>query len=353
MEMDFSSDNATGVAPEIMAALARANAGTAPAYGADGVTEAARAALRRVFEHAELEIFPLATGTAANALALAAVTPSHGLIYCHREAHIETDECGAPEFYTGGAKLALLDGADAKFEAATLARALATAGFGVERRAQPAAVSISQASEAGAVYRAEEITAIAAVARANGLALHMDGARFANALVRLDLAPGDITWRAGVDVLSLGATKNGAMAAEAVIVFDPARARDLPYRRRKGGHTVSKMRYVSAQLLAYVSDDLWLRNARHANAMAARLAAGLAALPGASLAHPVEANEVFVRLPEAAIRGLEAAGVGFHRWGGPEATTIRLVTAFDSASEAVERVIALARGGVEAPASKA
>ncbi len=346
--MDFSSDNGTGVAPEIMAALARANQGTAPAYGADAITAETRTAFRDLFEHETLEIFPLATGTAANVLALASVTPPHGLIYCHREAHIETDECGAPGFYTGGAKLALLDGADAKFEAASLAAALADAGFGVERRAQPAAVSLTQASEAGAVYRPEEIREIAEVAREKGLAVHMDGARFANAVAGLDVAPAEITWRAGVDVLSFGATKNGAMAAEAVVFFDPARAADTIYRRWRGGHTLSKMRFVSAQLLAYVTDGLWLRNAAHANRMASRLADGLAALPGAGLVHPVEANEVFARLPEAAIRALAAAGVGFHRWGGPTATVIRLVTAFDSDPASVERVLNLAAEAVAA-----
>ncbi len=174
----------------------------------------------------------------------------------------------------------------------------------------------------------------------------MDGARFANAVASLGLAPADLTWRAGIDVLSFGATKNGAMAAEAVIFFDPARAADMVYRRRRGGHTLSKMRFVSAQLLAYVSDDLWLRNARHANEMARRLGDGLAGLPGAGLVHPVEANEVFVRLPEAAIGALASAGVGFHRWGGPRATVIRLVTAFDSDAGAVARVLELAAEAV-------
>ncbi len=306
--MDFSSDNGTGVAPEIMAALAEANQGTAPAYGADAITDATRAAFRELFEHDRLEIFPLATGTGANVLALASVTPPHGLIYCHREAHIEADECGAPEFYTGGAKLAPLDGADAKFEASTLAAHLAEAGFGVERRAQPAAVSVTQASESGAVYRAAEIAAIAEVAHDKGLRVHMDGARFANAVAHLGESPATLTWRAGVDVMSFGATKNGAMAAEAVIFFEPDLARDMIYRRRRGGHTISKMRFVSAQLLAYVQNGLWLRNAAHANTMAGRLADGLAALPGAALVHPVEANEVFVRLPEPAIGALAGAG---------------------------------------------
>ena len=336
--MNFSSDNATGIAPEIMAALAEANRGAAMAYGADPWTAAALAALRDVFE-CELEMFPVATGTAANALALSVLSPPYGLVYCHRHAHIEEDECGAPEFYTGGAKLHLLDGADAKFSAETLESALGQAGPGVEHHPQPAAVSITQATEAGTVYRPDEVRAIAELARRHGLALHMDGARFANAAARLGQSPAELTWRAAVDVLSFGATKNGAMAAEAVLVFRPELVGDFRYRRKRAGHLFSKMRFLSAQLTAYVTDDLWRRNARHANVCADRLAAGLAALPGAELVHPVEANEIFITLPEAAIRGLAEDGVIFHRWGGEASRTIRLVTAFNTEMADVEAVI--------------
>lgn len=340
--MNFSSDNASGVCPEIMAALAEANGGSATAYGADKVTAAAQDDLRALFD-CDLVMHPVATGTAANALALATLTPPYGTVYCHRHAHIEEDECNAPEFFSGGAKLTLLDGPHAKFDAAALAEVLAAAGTGVEHHAQPAAVSITQASEQGAVYTVDEVKAIAEVARAHGLPLHMDGARFANAVAHLGCAPADITWRAGVDVMSFGATKNGAMAAEAVLFLKPELARDFRFRRKRGGHLFSKMRFLSAQLRAYVRDDLWLENARHANACARRLADGLAALPGAELEHPVEANEVFVRLPEAVIDGLAADGVGFLRWGGPTAATLRLVTAFDTDPADVDRLIAGAR----------
>jgi threonine aldolase len=214
---------------------------------------------------------------------------------------------------------------------------------GVVHHAQPAAISISQATEAGTVYRPDEIAALAAVARRHGLALHMDGARFANAVAALGCSPAELSWGAGVDVLSLGATKNGALAAEAVLFFDPAKAEGFAFRRKRGGHLFSKMRFLSAQLDAYLADGLWLRNAGHANAMARRLAEGLAALPGASLRHPTEANEVFVELPEPAIAALEAAGVGFYRWGGVGARTLRLVTAFDTPVEDVETCIAAAR----------
>ena len=340
--MHFSSDNATGVAPEIMAALAEANAGPAMAYGNDAVTEKAKAALAELFER-QLEAFPVATGTAANALALSVLTPPYGLIYCHRHAHIEEDECGAPELFTGGAKLHLLEGPHAKFDADTLKAALAAAGPGVEHHPQPAAVSITQASEAGTVYTPDDVAGIAAVAHGAGLKLHMDGARFANAVAHLGCSPAEASWKAGVDVLSFGATKNGAMAAEAVLFFEPTLAADFRYRRKRAGHLFSKMRFLSAQLLAYCSDGLWLKNARHANAMAARLAEGLAALPGADLVHPVEANEVFVSLPEPAIGAMAAAGVVFHRWGAAASRTVRLVAAFDTPADDVDRAVAAAR----------
>ena len=340
--MNFSSDNASGVSPEIMAALTNANAGAAMAYGNDEITGRAEAALAELFE-CELAAFPVATGTAANALALSVLTPPYGLVYCHRNAHIEEDECGAPELFTGGAKLHLLDGEHGRFEAATLARALAAAGPGVEHHPQPAAVSLTQASEAGTVYPLDEVAAIAGVAHGAGLKLHLDGARFANAVVHLGVSPAEASWKAGVDVLSFGATKNGAMAAEAVLFFAPDLVRDFRFRRKRGGHLFSKMRFLSAQLLAYVEDGLWRRNAAHANAMARRLADGLAALPGAGLAHPVEANEVFVSLPEAAISAMAQAGVAFHRWGGGASTTLRLVCAFDTEAAAVDEALGLAR----------
>jgi threonine aldolase len=345
--MNFRSDNVTGIAPEILAAIAAANAGAAPSYGADAVTERLCRRVSEIFEH-EVAVFPVATGTAANALALASVTPVWGAIYCHEASHVQTDECGAPEFFAGGAKLLPLAGADAKLVPAAIEAVMIERG--VVHHPQPAAISISQATEAGTVYQPSEIAGLAAVARRHGLALHMDGARFANAVAALGCSPAELSWRAGVDVLSLGATKNGALAAEAVVFFDPAKADGFVYRRKRGGHLFSKMRFLSAQLDAYLADGLWLRNARHANAMAGRLAAGLAALPGARLRHPAEANEVFVELPEPAIAALEAAGVGFYRWGGTASRTLRLVTAFDTPAGDVEACIATARRAATATA---
>jgi len=348
--VNFSSDNAAGVSPAILAAVAEAARGSAMAYGADPWTQRMEAAFEAAFER-PVAVFPVATGTAANVLALACLTPPWGAVYCHREAHVEVDECGAPEFFTGGAKLALLDGPHGRIAPGTLAAALAAAPFGGVHHAQPAALSLTQATEAGTVYPLDEVRELAALAHRHGLAVHMDGARFANAVAALGCTPAEATWRAGVDVLSFGATKNGALAAEAVVFFDSARARDFAFRRKRGGHLFSKQRFLSAQLLAYLADGLWLANARHANAMAARLAAGLAALPGARLAHPAEANEVFAVLPEPAIAALQAAGAQCHRWAG-EAGLVRFVAAFDTPAADVERCLAVARSALD-PAAPA
>jgi threonine aldolase len=340
--MNFRSDNVTGVAPEIMAALAAANVGAVTSYGDDPITERVSRHFAEVFER-EVTVFPVATGTAANALALATMTPPYGVIYGHKDAHIQVDECGAPEFFSGGAKLLMFDGADGKISARDLESAVAGGGKGGVHHAQPAAVSLTQATEAGTIYRVDEIAEIAAVCRRYGLALHMDGSRFANAAVSLNRSPAELTWKAGVEALSFGATKNGALAAEAVVFFDPAKAADFAFRRKRGGHLFSKMRFLSAQLEAYLAGDLWLRNARHANAMAARLSEGLARLPGARLRHPTEANEVFAELPEAVIRGLLAGGFEFYRWGGESSTCIRLVTAFNTEAGSVEAFLAAAQ----------
>jgi threonine aldolase len=335
--VNFASDNTAGVAPEIIDALMAANSGSAMPYGADAITRRVEARFAEIFEH-EVAVFPVATGTAANALALAALTPPWGAIFCHETAHIATDECGAPEFFSAGAKLVTLPGEHGKLVPDTVAERLT--GKGVVHKAQPAVLSLSQETEAGTLYRPEELTALGDMARRHGIAVHMDGARFANAVVGLQCSPAAITWRAGVDMLSFGATKNGALGAEAVLVFDQAKATELGFRRKRAGHLLSKMRFISAQLDAYLRDDLWLRNARHANAMAARLAAGLARLPDARLLHPVEGNEIFVALSEATISRLGAAGFGFYRWGAEP--VLRLVTAFDTDSKHVDAFLAAA-----------
>ena len=345
--MNFCSDNVTGAAPEILQAIVAANDGARMPYGADDLTARVEARLRQVFE-TDCQVFLVATGTAANALALAAVTPPFGAVFCHRESHVNVDECGAPEFFTGGAKLIALGGGHAQIDADDLLEAAAPPAHGVHG-VQPAALSITQATEAGTVYDPPRLTALCAAARARGLKVHMDGARFANAVAALGCAPADIAWRAGVDILSFGASKNGALAAEAIVVFDPAIASTVALRRKRGGHLFAKARLLAAQFDAYLADDLWLRLAAHANAMATRLGAGLAALPGATLVHPVESNQVFVDLPEPAIAGLEQAGFRFYRWGAADATRLRLVTAFDTRAEDVDALIAEAHRWSGAP----
>lgn len=339
--MDFRSDNTAGFAPEILAALAAANDGSRTSYGEDAHTRRVQQRLCELFE-TDLQAFFVATGTAANVLGLSLLAPPWGVVYCHEEAHIALDECGAPGFYTGGAQLHPLPGEHGRLTAAQLAGLLPD-GRGVVHHAQPAAVSVSQASESGTCYRAADIAAIAEVAHTHGLSLHVDGARFANAVAFLGASPADLSWRAGVDVLSFGASKNGALAAEAIIVFDAALAASLGYRRKRGGHLFSKMRVLSAQLDAYLTDDLWLRLARRANALAQRLASGLDGIPGVRLMHPVEANEVFIQLPERVIVALLAGGFQFYRWLDERSTTIRLVTAFDTREADVAALIEAVR----------
>ncbi len=347
MAANFASDNVSGASPEIVAALAAAADASAMPYGADEWTARVDAKLADIFE-TEVAVFPVATGTAANALALAALTPPHGAIYCHPGSHAYVDECGAPEFYSGGAKMVTVDGADGKIEAGDLAALLADARPHGIHNVKPAALTLSQATEAGTSYSVDELAALSEVAGAHGMGIHMDGARFANALIHLNVSPAAATWRSGIDVLSFGATKNGALAAEAVVFFRPELADEFEERRKRGGHLLSKQRFVSAQLDAYLSGDLWLVNARAANRAAARLAEGLSAIAGASLVYPVEANEVFATLPEAVIDGLEGDGFGFYRMGG--AGAIRLVASFNTADGDVDAFLAAARRHAGAPA---
>jgi threonine aldolase len=338
---NFGSDNVTPVCAPIMAAINAANSGAMPSYGADEFTERLRAAASTLFER-EVAIFPVATGTAANALALAQVSPPFGGIYCHEAAHIVTDECGAPELFTGGAKLLGLPSPDGKIGPGAIDASVALANDMGVHHVKPSAISVTQATELGTVYGLDELHALTAVGRRHGLPVHMDGARFANALVHLGCSPAEATWKAGIDVLSFGATKNGALAAEAVVFFDPARAKDVERRRKRAGHLWSKLRYLSCQLLAYLSDDLWLRNARQANAMASRLAQGLGTVAGAKLLQPVEANELFVAVPERLIAALEGDGFHFYRWPWlkpPDGAAIRLVTSYATTAAEVDDFI--------------
>jgi len=339
--MNFCSDNTSGVSPEILEALSKANDGTVMPYGNDDLTAKVQARFNDIFE-CETTAFLVPTGTAANSLALSALSPSYGSIYCHRDSHINCDECGAPEFYTGGAKLITLPGAHGKLHPGELETALSATSDAVHHN-QPAALSISQASEAGTVYGPAEIHHLSEVAKEFGLYMHMDGARFTNALCTLGCSPADLTWKAGVDVLCFGATKNGAMSAEAVIFFNQNLAREIAYRRKRGGHLFSKMRYLAAQWDAYLSNELWLRNASHANAMAKKLKSGLETIVGSELYYQVEANEIFITLPEASLKAIEAAGYAFYRWQDANSPLIRLVTSFDTKEKDVDGFIKAAK----------
>ncbi|WP_137391715.1 threonine aldolase family protein [Rhodoligotrophos defluvii] len=354
--MNFTSDNIVGVSPAVLHALGEANGGTAVSYGHDEWTGRAEKRLCDVFER-EVKVFLVATGTAANALSLAALTPPYGAVLCHEESHINVDECGAPELFTGGAKLVPVrehgrDAGAGKIGARGLEATLASFG-GAPHNVKAAAVSITQATEYGTVYTLDEIAAIADLTRRNGLKLHMDGARFANALASLNASPAEMTWRSGIDVLSLGFTKNGALGVEAVVFFDPPLADDFMYLRKRTGHLWSKGRFLGAQVNAMLDDDLWLRNAAHANAMARRLAQGLASCPGVRFPVPVEANALFPILPSALDRRLREVGACFYQWSpggldpsdrpGPGEVLARMVTSFATTAEEVDALVNTAR----------
>ena len=317
--MRFFSDNAASVHPAVLDALARANH-VDTAYDGDAFSKALDGAFSDLFETPVAALW-VASGTAANALALASLCPPHGSILCHRDAHIQNDECGAPEFYTHGAKLLLGEGEGAKLTPATAAAALDAVANDVHR-VQPHAISITNATEYGCVYTATEVAEIGALAKARGLGLHMDGARFANAIAHLGCAPAEVTWRAGVDVLSFGFVKNGGMSAEALIFFDPAKIGATHQRRKRAGHLLSKGRYLATQILALLEDDRWLANARAANAKAQVLA--IAA--GGRLLHPVQANELFLAMNPAEAAALRAQGFDFYDWADGE---VRFVVSWD------------------------
>ena len=350
--MDFASDNTSGASDLVMAALLAANGGAAMPYGVDPWTAAAEKAVQDLFER-ECAVFLVPTGTAANALALAALTPPHGAIFCHEDAHIANDECGAPEFYAAGAKLVGLPGAQGRISLATLKSALARFPRGLVKQVQPSALSITQATECGTLYALDELDALCAAAHEAGVRVHMDGARFANAVARLGCTPAQMSWRAGVDVLSFGATKNGTFCCEAVIFFDPALAHDFAFRRKRGGHTLSKGRFLGAQMSAYLKEGHWLDLARHANAMADRLRLGLAGSPGVRLPWPCEANEVFAILPRAADSALKAAGARYYHWGsrglgveeapGAEEVFVRLIPSFATQAQDVDLFVEVLR----------
>lgn len=308
--MIFTSDNAAGATPEVMAALNAANTGYAASYGADAAMARVTDHIRQIFDAPDAAVYLVSTGTAANALALAAYVQPYQAIFAHDAAHIEMDECGAPEFFTHGAKIMRLAGDHGRIDGTALRDALANTGNSVHG-VQRGMLSLTNITEAGTVYDAAQVANLCAQAKAYGLPVHMDGARFANAVVAIGANPADLTWRAGVDVLSFGGTKNGCLAVEAVVMFDPAKAWEFELRRKRAGHLQSKHRYLSAQMVGYLADGAWLTRAAHANAMAQRLAAGLSQR-GITLLHPVDGNMMFVQWPAGISQRLRTAGAAFY-----------------------------------------
>lgn len=333
-DQQFASDNYAGVCPEAWDAMHQANSGSSPAYGDDAWTQRASDAFRKLFE-AECEIFFAFNGTAANSLALASLCQSYHSVICSSQAHVETDECGAPEFFSNGSKLLVAQTADGKLTPEAV-RALATSRADIHFP-KPRVVTITQPTETGQVYSIEEVRALSAICRELGLKLHMDGARFAHACAHLGCAPADITWRAGVDVLCFGGTKNGMAVGEAVLFFDRALAEDFDYRCKQAGQLASKMRFLSAPWVGLLETGAWLRNATHGNACATRLAARIEGLPGIELMFPVEANAVFVRAPEPVLDRLRGLGWRFYTFIGGGA---RFMFAWDADLARVDRLAA-------------
>ncbi len=338
--MFFASDNGAPCPPQVMAALMAANDGPAMPYGNDPVTARAAAMLREVLEAPGAAVHFVATGTAANALALATLCPPFGAVFCHEHAHVQQDECGAPEFFSG-AKLLTVAGDHGRMAPAALDAAIRGQGVRVVHAVQPGAVTLTNVSEAGTILTPDDTAALVRVAHAHGLPVHLDGARFANAVAATGATPAELTWKAGVDALSFGGTKGGLPGAEAVVFFDPARAWEFELRRKRGGHLFSKNRYLAAQFAGWLPDGLWLDLAARANAMAARLASGLIGLPGTGLVHPVQANIVFATLPQAMHDRLQAAGARYYDMGGGKA---RLVTSWATTAAEVDAVLAAAAG---------
>lgn len=352
--MYFASDNWAGAAPAVMSALARHNPGFAPAYGTDPLTEKVSQTFNEIFER-EVAVFFVATGTAANALALATFAKPGGAVFCHRDSHINIDECNCPEFMTSGNKLVGIPGSGCKLTPDGIHEAMSAFPDGVVMHGQVASASISQATESGTVYSLKEIEAIAKTVHARSIPLHMDGARFANALVTLGCTPAEMTWKAGVDVLSFGATKNGCWCAEAVVFFDRDAASQFEYFRKRGGHLFSKSRFVAAQFDGYFEDDSWLQTAGHANAMASRLAEGIRSLGGRT-AWAVDANELFPIVKRSQFEKLTAAGAKIYEWPAKDLSDnvapagdevcFRMVTSFATTGEDVDTFLKTLAGTV-------
>lgn len=348
--MHLASDNAGPIHPRVLAALEAANRGHAMPYGADEVTARATELVRETFEAPEASVHLVATGTAANSLALATLARPWQTIFCTPQAHIHEDECNAPEFFTGGAKLTLVAAEHAKMTPEALKAAIEAEETRGLHGPQRGPVSLTNVTERGTVYQVDEIAALARLAHGYGLPVHVDGARLANALAATGATPAEMTWKAGVDALSLGGTKNGCAAVEAVVFFDPAHAWEFELRRKRGGHLFSKHRFLAAQMVAYLEDGLWLDLGREANEAMARLSKALEATGMVSFEHPVEANIAFARWPRAGHRRLHVAGAEYYLLEGnlegpdDEPLPARLVTDWSASAEDLERFVTLVAG---------
>lgn len=349
--MNFGSDNTGPVHPRVMEALVQANAGYAIPYGDDALTLEAEARIRDVFEAPQAAVFLVPTGSAANSLALASLVQPWQNIYCSAVAHIHADECGAPEFYTGGAKLVLVPEEHAKITPAALDASITEGSDRGLHYTQPGAVSLTQVTERGTIYTVEDLRALTQVAKSHGLPVHLDGARFTNAMMALGCTAAEMTWKAGIDAVSFGGTKNGLMGVEAIVVFDPAHTQGLIYRRKRAGHLFSKQRYLAAQMAAYLTDDLWRDMAAGANSAMARLAAGLRQIPGAVIHHPVDANMIFVALPRMTHRRALEGGASYFMTqediiGGQDSDLIptRLICNWATTDEDVDHLLGLMSG---------
>ncbi len=350
--MFFASDNWAGAHPAINERLAKESTRFAAAYGTSELDQAIEQRFNEVFER-EVAVFFVATGTAANSLSLASVAKTGGVVFCHSEAHVIEDECGAPDFFSG-MRMVPVEGPNGKMLTANLVERIARYPQDAVHHGRAAAVTMTQATEAGTIYTLDEIEEIAKIAKANGLPLHMDGARFANALMALGTTPAEMTWKRGVDVLSFGGTKNGCWCAEAIVFFDPGLAKDFAFLRKRTAQLFSKSRFIAAQFEAYLKDDLWLGLAGHANTMADRLRAGFGSLNSARLAWPTHANEVFAILPKASAKAAEEKGAKFYDWleprdmpetVGTDEMLIRMVTSFATTEEDVDQFLSICKAG--------
>lgn len=349
--MFFASDNASPVPQQVLDAVASVNEGYAASYGTDEEMDEVRRLIREIFEAPEAEVYLVATGTSANVLSLATLVEPWQAICCHRNAHIAEDECGSPEFYTGGAKLNLIDGEHGKLTPTALKAGIKVQVQGFVHSVQRGALSLTNATESGTVYTHEELKALCDVAKSYDMPVHLDGARFANSVVSTGSTPAEMSWKAGVDVLSFGGTKNGLMGVEAVILFDPKLAWEFELRRKRGGHLFSKHRYLSAQMLAYLTDGLWLDLAAKANAAAKKMSKGILTVPGASLVHPTDANAIFASWNRASHRRAMEAGAKYYFWGsdgdldGPDdgLESARLVCSWCTTDDEIEQFLKLIR----------